>query len=799
MKPHPAAGAEEEISALIDTLHETGQRLELLTAGEVDSVSDAEGRPFLLLSAQERLRHIEAAKQAAVLNALPAHIALLDAQGVIVSVNEAWRQFGDANAGQSPGHGLGVDYLAICDRAQGENAVEARRAAKGIRAVLAGTTTSFSLEYPCHAPAENRWFLMMVGPLAEEGTNSAIVMHIDITARRCAELDIQRLNRGNAMLSQINGLIVRVRSRDELFNDACRIAVEVGNMRTAWVGVVDRVANKVMPVASAGADPLDVDADERLMVTGGASSGDSPCAIAVRERDVVLVNKVDSDPRLADNSAYIKRDIRSLVALPLVFADGKVAALCLYSSQPDNFDEMQLKLWHQLAERIAFGIDYIEKQDRLDHLAYYDDLTGLANRNLFLERVAHYMKIAATAGHSLALVLLDLERFKNFNDSLGRPAGDALLRQVAEWLTHSFGDASLLARVSGDQFGVIFPEIRTEADLARLLDSLMAVFRGQSFHLKDSLYRVAAKAGVAMFPPDGEQADILFLHAEAALKNAKTSGERCVFYTPKMTEDVTGKLMLENQLRQAIDREEFVLHYQPKVSCASGQLAGAEALLRWNDPRSGLVPPNRFIPLLEETGLIHEAGRWALGKAVADYLRWRDAGLPAVRIAVNVSALQLRSSSFISELEQALAVDVHASAGLELEITESLVMADVRHSIATLQAVRAMGVSVAIDDFGTGFSSLSYLAKLPVDSLKIDRAFVADMTDSSQGQALVRTIITLAHSLGLKVVAEGVETEGQSRLLRLMGCDEMQGFLFSKSLPVETFEARFLITGVSAD
>jgi diguanylate cyclase (GGDEF)-like protein len=409
------------------------------------------------------------------------------------------------------------------------------------------------------------------------------------------------------------------------------------------------------------------------------------------------------------------------------------------------------------------------------------------------------MKTAAAAGHSLALFLVDLERFKYFNDSLGRPAGDALLRHVAQWLTHGIGDASLLSRIGADQFAMVLPKVRSEVDVARVLEKLMAVFQDRSFNLKDDTYRVAARTGVALFPQDGKEADALFLNAEAALKNAKAGGDRYLFYSHKMTKAMAGKLILENQLRQAIDREEFVLHYQPKVSFASGKLVSAEALIRWNDPRTGQVPPGQFIPVLEETGLIYEVGRWALRKAIADYLSWLEKGLPAVRVAVNVSALQLRSVGFIAELEQALAVDARAAAGLELEITESLIMADVEHSIATLQAVRAMGVTVAIDDFGTGFSSLNYLMKLPVDTLKIDRSFVLAMTQSPQGLALVTTIINLTHSLKLNAVAEGVETEEQSRLLRLLGCDELQGYLVSEALPAELFKTRFLVPGRSGE
>jgi EAL domain-containing protein (putative c-di-GMP-specific phosphodiesterase class I) len=354
------------------------------------------------------------------------------------------------------------------------------------------------------------------------------------------------------------------------------------------------------------------------------------------------------------------------------------------------------------------------------------------------------------------------------------------------------GEADLLARVGADHFAVVLPEVRQEGDVARLVEKTMESFLDHAFRLNDAVFRISAKVGVALFPDDGADAPTLFRNAEAALKKAKAGGDRYLFYTQKMTAMVAGKLTLENQLRQALDMSEFVLHYQPKVNLASGRLAGVEALIRWNDPRTGLVPPGQFIPMLEETGLIHRVGRWALHSAVADYLRWRAAGLPVVRIAVNVSALQLRDPGFIAEIAQTIGVDAHAAAGLELEITESMVMEDVRNSIATLQAIRAMGVTIAIDDFGTGFSSLSYLSKLPVDTLKIDRSFVTDMTNSQQGLALVSTIINLAHSLKLKVVAEGVETEEQSRLLRLLSCDEMQGFLFSKPAPTDQIELLLL-------
>jgi diguanylate cyclase (GGDEF)-like protein len=391
------------------------------------------------------------------------------------------------------------------------------------------------------------------------------------------------------------------------------------------------------------------------------------------------------------------------------------------------------------------------------------------------------------------MFVFDLERFKNFNDSLGRPAGDALLVQVAEWLTQKSGNVSLLARVGPDQFAVVMPVVTYEGDVLQVLERRLAAFLSHPFRVNDVVYRIAAKVGVVMFPDDGADADTLFKNAEAAVKKAKVSGDRYLFYAQKMNETTPGTLGIENRLRQALDRDEFVLHYQPKVNLATGKLTGAEALIRWNDPKRGLVLPGRFIPILEDTGLIHAVGRWALHRAMHDFQHWRSSGLPAVRISVNVSALQLRNPNFVSDIEEAISITAGAAAGLELEITESLIMEDVNHSIVSLLAIRALGVTIAIDDFGTGFSSLSYLSKLPVDTLKIDRSFVADMVSGAGGMTLVSVIINMAHALKLNVVAEGVETEEQQRQLRLMHCDEMQGYLFGKPVPVDVFEKKYLM------
>jgi diguanylate cyclase (GGDEF)-like protein/PAS domain S-box-containing protein len=612
--------------------------------------------------------------------------------------------------------------------------------------------------------------------------------------RQAAEAKVQRLNRVYAVLSGINTLIVRVRDRDELLKGACRIAVEEGGFPLASMGVVDRDAMKIVPNASAGKDEGFIEAVQRRMsLKDDSPEGYGMLATAVREKRAVIVNNVETSPLLGPYLAvHAERGFRSILALPMLIAGEPVAVLALHASEAGFFDDEEMGLLGEMASNIAFAIDNLDKKERLDYLAYYDLLTGLANRGLFVDRVAQHIRGAEAGGHGLGVFLIDLERFKNINDSLGQPAGDAILRQTAERLSLDAGGASYVARMGADQFAVVMPMVKPDGDLARLIEKWAANFVERPFHLNDAIVRIAIKLGAALYPDHGADAGTLLRNAEAALKKAKATGERYLFYTQNMNEAVAVKLSLENQLRQALDRNEFVLHYQPKVRLAGSKLTSAEALIRWNDPRTGLVPPGRFIPVLEETGLINEVGRWALRKAIDDYLRWRNAGLPAVRIAVNVSPLQLRHRGFVAEIEQVIGVDPHAAEGLELEITESLIMQDVKHSIASLTAIRAMGASVAIDDFGTGFSSLSYLARLPVDTLKIDRSFVIDMTGGPEGLALVSTIIGLAHSLSLKVVAEGVETAEQSRLLHLLRCDEMQGFLFSKPVSADIFEAKFL-------
>ena len=473
--------------------------------------------------------------------------------------------------------------------------------------------------------------------------------------------------------------------------------------------------------------------------------------------------------------------------MPLI-VDGEVkATLTLFARERDFFSDEEMKLLTELAGDIAFAIDNIEKRERLDYLALYDQLTGLANRGLLCDRLDQLIRAAGRAGSKVAVAKLDLERMRSINESLGRQAGDEVHKELAARLSRALG-ASPIGRVSANHFAVALEPIKGRSQAERKIQEILRACFEAPFHVNGSELRLAAKCGIALFPNDGADAETLLGSAEAALRKAKEVGERHVFYTRDMTEHTGAKLTLESKLRQALEKEEFVLHYQPKVDLVTRRIVGVEALMRWQSAELGLVPPAKFIPLMEETGMILEAGAWALQRAARDHRGWVEQKLPAPRVAVNVSAIQLRKRDFVAAVERAIMEGV-APTGIDLEITESLIMEDVEVSIQKLKEIRTLGLSVAIDDFGTGYSSLAYLSKLPLATLKIDRAFIVNLLDDPDTATLVQMMITLAHTLKLKVVAEGVETEEQARLLRLLKCDQMQGYLFSKPLPLEALTA----------
>ena len=609
----------------------------------------------------------------------------------------------------------------------------------------------------------------------------------NITEMIAAEERIKRLNRVYAVLSGINAAIVRVRDRRELFEESCRISVEAGRFVMAWIGVVDREASIVKPVASAG-DVRDFFDSAPMAVLESKPGGHGLAGRAIRSRLPAISNEVKNDPQRLMRKELDERGINSLAVIPLIVGDEAVGALALYAADVGFFDDEEMRLLAELAGHVSLALDRIDKAEKLDYLSYYDPLTGAPNRTLFHERLKLQLEDATREHGKLALLIVDIERFKTINDTLGRQAGDALLKEIGNRIRQGGHPASWFARIGADHFAIVVPDVASEEQLARRIEGRLDEIFAGPFSVAGTELRISARMGIAVFPGDGADADTLFRNAEAALKKAKATAERYLFYTQEMTERIAEKLSLENRLRQAIEKEEFVLHYQPKVDLENRGIVGVEALIRWRSPELGLVPPMKFIPLLEETGLILQVGSWALRRAALDHRSWAEQGLKPPRVAVNVSPIQLRQRDFVRDVEHAIMEGI-APVAIDLEITESLIMQDIHATIEKLILLRKLGLQVAIDDFGTGYSSLAYLARLPVETLKIDRSFVITMLEDPNTTTLVHTMITLAHSFQLKVVAEGVESEEQANMLRLLGCDQMQGYLFSKPLPVEALLA----------
>jgi len=612
-----------------------------------------------------------------------------------------------------------------------------------------------------------------------------------ITERKKQEQKIARLSRIRAVLSGINSVIVRVRDRQVLFNDACRIAVEHGGFGIAWIGVLNQETLEITPAACAGADAESFLARSQNTAPPDTPMGQGVVGRAIREKRAASSSDITLEPGAGGErrKEAARRGYRSSISLPLLVDGAAVGNFSLFAKEANFFNADEVKLLTELAGDISFALEHIGKEEKLNYLAYYDALTGLPNRTLFDNRMTQCLRAANHEKSKVALVLIDLERFRVINDTFGRHTADGLLKLVAERLQSAIFDRDSLARIQGDVFAALFTDIEDEANIARILEEKIIGRLSQPFTIAGQELRVSAKAGVALFPGDATEPDALFSSAEAALKQAQGSSERYLFYAPQMNAQVAERLKLENKLQRALERGQFVLFYQPKVDLRTGRVAGLEALIRWNDPDTGLVPPLLFIPLLEETGMIVEVGAWAMKRAVSQYAAWLGTGLQPPRIAVNVSQVQLKRKDFVATVQRAIAIAGKPDHGLDLEITESMIMEDIESSIEKLKIVRDLGVGIAIDDFGTGYSSLRYLTRLPITALKIDRAFIQHMTTNPDDAAIVTTVIALGHNLHLKVIAEGVETDEQSKFLRLLNCDEIQGYLVGKPMPAEQMPA----------
>ncbi|HEX4050633.1 MAG TPA: EAL domain-containing protein [Steroidobacteraceae bacterium] len=426
---------------------------------------------------------------------------------------------------------------------------------------------------------------------------------------------------------------------------------------------------------------------------------------------------------------------------------------------------------------------------RLERQANYDSLTGLANRALFSDRLERAILTADRSGAAPAVVFFDLDRFKFINDTLGHSVGDALLRTVADRLGGCVRECDTVARLGGDEFVVLVNGHGGADTIKTLVDRLIAAVIAP-WTIEHGTFNVTCSVGIALYPNDGISAEILLKHADSAMYRAKELGRNsCQFFTTELNEFLTEKQTLQRGLSRALEQQQLQLYYQPRVDLTNARIVGVEALLRWNLPGHGLLDPGRFIPIAEDTGLILPIGRWVLEQACRQNLAWQRQGLPPIPISVNVSAVQFQQQDFVHTVTSILENTELPAKHLELEVTESLLMQDASQLVDRVLQLKAFGISISIDDFGTGYSSLAYLKRFAVDRLKVDRSFIGDLREGTDDAAIARTIIVLGHTLGLRIVAEGVETAGQAVFLRDNGCDEAQGYLFSRPVNASEFEA----------
>ena len=600
-------------------------------------------------------------------------------------------------------------------------------------------------------------------------------------AEAAARGQIARLTRVLRMLSGINSAVVRIRDRIELLREACRLAVAIGGYATAMVLLKQPGTRSVQPVAWSDPDDQST-ATLRTTVAESAAVENGTIRGMLKSGSPFVCNDAADLPAGVDFKAIMGQGgFRSLLALPLLIDKTPVGVLILAARAAGTVSDEELQMLREVAANLSFALQYLQKDSTVRFLSHFDPHTGLAKRPLFCERLARLLAGGANDHSRLAVAVIDIEQLSVINDSFGRHMGDLLLQHVADRLRRHFHDTELLAQLGGGTFAVALEAGRAEDLMTALHGHIAAVF-GRPFDIEGRRIPLVAKSGVA-YPEDGKDANALVQNAEGALRNARASGERHLPYSVARHSEAKARLALEHRLRTALERKQFELYYQPKVHVKTRRIVGVEALIRWNDPQSGVVSPAAFLPLVESTGLIVELGARVLEQAVRDCQHWQGRGLPMVRIAVNVSPIQLRRADFVArffELTQPLA---QIGGALDIEITEGALLDDSLAEVKKLKLLRAAGVRIAIDDFGTGYSSLSRLSELPIDTLKIDRTFISRLPHDRIGRTLVATIISLARSFELTVIAEGVETEDQLKALSGMDCDQAQGFLLSKPVP----------------
>ena len=692
-----------------------------------------------LKRASEREQRRLAEVNSAILGSLPAHVALLDANGHIVAVNAAWRLHGAPHGFDDPASQIGENYLEVCKRARGDHAIDADTVMQGVSAVLTGVRDAFALEYPRHQGAERRWQRIMATPVARGSRSGAVIMLLDVTDRKLIEEQLK-----------INANALRHLTEGILIIDADLRIVTVNKAFTTITGIA------------------------------------SDHAVGRRLADILVDNQaaqtIDDIRSTVGREGAWKGELRSRRASGELFP-----AYFSFSAVRDHAGEVEY-----YTAVLTDLSQYREFERRIEHLSQNDALTGLPNRAALAAQVKNAVATPSAIGGSYALLVVELDSFKTINETIGHVAGDALLKAVAARLSKSKRPNDVLARLGGDEFGLLAVDLTHPSEAERLATELRATIE-RPFRVAEHDVFITASVGISSFPSDGQDFDALLRAADAAVYRAKQLGRNTVsVYAPEINSACAERFALKNSLPQALAQEQFILEYQPTINLSTGLVTGAEALIRWRHPQLGLIGPTRFIGVAEDTGLIAPIGDWVLRTACQQVARWVAAGWRDATVAVNLSARQFAQSDLLAQIENALHAAKIEPWRLRLEVTESMVMSDPQSAATVIDKLSHMGAQIALDDFGTGYSSFNYLKRFRVGILKVDRSFISGVDSGDQDASIVRAIIALGQTLGMKIVAEGVETMAQSEFLRNAGCDDGQGFHYSP--PTSAADVRAMAT-----
>ena len=631
--------------------------------------------------------------------------------------------------------------------------------------------------------------------VVEAGETLALVCISDLTAHIAQRRTLVQTRRALVFLSSSNRALLRATTTQPLLDEVCRLATETGGYRLAWIGYADHGERKlVRPLAQAG-DSLDY-MNSLVVSWADDERGRGPTGTAIRTGRPALVRTIMTDPDCAPwLQAALEHGFQSAIALPLRVDDKVFGALSLYAAEPDAFDEEETKLLMEVADDLTFGIEVLrtrearsEADEELRRLAYTDDVTGLPNRTHLLE----FLDGAFARQQDGALLFIALEHFKEINDTQGYLMGDAVLKAAGERLASILQTGDLLARIGDEEFALIVPG-GDQAAAARTAAAVVEALRKALLVGGDSII-LSAKIGIALYPGGRTTPSEVYADAGLASRACVANGDEGYrFYSSQMSTVLTERREIAQALKRAITHGGLQLHYQPTIDLRSGQLVGAEALLRWREPVRGWIAPDHFITIAEERGLMPALGAWVLEEACQQLASWKKAGLQLPgRLAVNISAKQLDNPHFIATIKSIVETSGCSPADIELEITEGVMVSDGPAILAMLEKINALGFVFAIDDFGTGFSSLAYLSRFPAGTLKIDISFVRNMLKRQKDHVIVKTIIGMAKSLGLATVAEGVETPAQARALADLGCMVAQGYYYGHPKPAEAFSRLWL-------